>query len=72
MINKLTEAQTKVFNFIKSFIHEKRYPPTREEIRKEFGYRSINAVQDHLKYLAKKGAIRLDHNISRGIVIVEN
>src|SRR5690606_29353772 len=42
-------------------------PPTRAEIAGALGFRSANAAEDHLKALAKKGAIELTANTSRGI-----
>ena len=42
-------------------------PPTRAEIAKQLGFRSINAAEDHLRALEKKGAIELLPGTSRGI-----
>lgn len=64
---KLTTRQQEVFELIKSNIQRTGFPPTRAEIAKSLGFRSANAAEDHLKALAKKGAIILTPGTSRGI-----
>ena len=64
---KLTARQQEVFDLIKSNIRRTGFPPTRAEIAKGLGFRSANAAEDHLKALAKKGAIILTPGTSRGI-----
>jgi len=46
-------------------------PPTRAEIAKTLGFRSVNAAEDHLKALARKGAITLAPGTSRGIQLAK-
>jgi repressor LexA len=46
-------------------------PPTRAEIAGAFGFASPNAAEDHLRALAKKGAITLEPGSARGIRLVE-
>ena len=64
---KLTTRQQEVFDLIKSNIRRTGFPPTRAEIAQSLGFRSANAAEDHLKALAKKGAIILVPGTSRGI-----
>lgn len=64
---KLTARQQEVFDLIKNNIRRTGFPPTRAEIAKGLGFRSANAAEDHLKALAKKGAIILTPGTSRGI-----
>ena len=45
------------------------YPPTRAEIAQELGFKSPNAAEEHLKALARKGAIEMTPGASRGIRI---
>ena len=66
-MNKLTTRQTEVLDFIKSYIDEIGYPPTRADIAKELGFKSTNASEEHLKALARKGAIEMIPGTSRGI-----
>lgn len=66
---KLTKRQTEVLECIKRHIDETGYPPTRADIAKDLGFRSANAAEEHLKALAKKGAIEIIPGTSRGIRI---
>jgi len=68
---KLTARQQEVLDLIKSSIEETGFPPTRAEIAAELGFRSPNAAEEHLKALAKKGAIEMMPGASRGIRVVE-
>lgn len=64
---KLSAGQKTVLQFIKSHIDETGFPPTRAEIAAGLGFRSANAAEEHLKALARKGAIELLAGTSRGI-----
>jgi len=68
---KLTARQQQVLDFIKSSLEETGFPPTRAEIANELGFRSPNAAEEHLKALARKGAIEMMAGASRGIRVVE-
>ena len=69
---KLTPRQNEVLDFIKSYMTETGYPPTRADIAKELGFKSANASEEHLKALARKGAIEMIPGTSRGIKLPEN
>ena len=71
-MNKLTTRQAEVLEFIKSYIEETGYPPTRADIAKEHGFKSANAAEEHLKALARKGAIEMIPGTSRGIKLPES
>jgi len=64
---KLTKRQNEVLDLIKQNISETGYPPTRAEIALALGFKSANAAEDHIKALAKKGAIEIVPGASRGI-----
>ena len=68
---KLTPRQQEILDFIKSTLEVLGAPPTRMEIASTFGFASPNAAEDHLKALAKKGAIVLEPGSARGIRLVE-
>jgi repressor LexA len=70
-MRKLTERQSQVFQFIREHIEAQGCPPTRAEIAKAMGFRSINAAEDHLRALARKNVIILKQGISRGIFLPE-
>lgn len=67
-MEQLTEKQNDVLKYLKERAEEGRSPSFRE-IMKEFGYKSIKAVQDHLKALESKGYIRRIKNMARSIEI---
>ena len=66
-MDKLTNRQAQVLDLIKSHIAESGYPPTRADIAKVLGFKSPNAAEEHLKALARKGAIEMIPGTSRGI-----
>ena len=67
MAVKLTARQQQILDLIRSEIARTGFPPTRAEIASALGFKSANAAEDHLKALAKKGAIELTAGASRGI-----
>lgn len=66
-MNKLTDRQEEVLRLIRDYIRDTGYPPTRAEIAEELGFRSANAAEEHLRALARKGAIEMVPGASRGI-----
>lgn len=66
-MEKLTKRQGEVLAVIKSHIQDTGYPPTRADIAAELGFKSANAAEEHLKALARKGAIEVIPGTSRGI-----
>jgi repressor LexA len=64
---KLTVRQQQILELIQNSIARTGSPPTRAEIATEFGFKSANASEEHLKALARKGAIELVSGTSRGI-----
>lgn len=63
----LTPRQSEILEFIQQALVEHGAPPTREEIARAFGFRSLNAAEQHLQALARKGLIELVAGTSRGI-----
>ncbi|OEY67056.1 repressor LexA [Marinobacter sp. X15-166B] len=68
---KLTVRQSQVLDIIKRHLDETGYPPTRAEIASELGFRSANSAEEHLRALARKGAIEMVPGTSRGIRLPE-
>ncbi|MHA7815217.1 MAG: transcriptional repressor LexA [Pseudohaliea sp.] len=68
---KLTARQQQVLDLIRRHIDDTGYPPTRADIARELGFRSANAAEEHLKALARKGAIEIIPGASRGIRLPE-
>jgi repressor LexA len=67
MNTTLTSRQTEVLELIRHHITDTGYPPTRADIAQELGFKSPNAAEEHLKALARKGAIEMIPGTSRGI-----
>lgn len=67
LFKPLTARQQEVYNFLKRYIETTGMPPTRAEISRELGFRSPNAAEEHLKALARKGAVEILAGTSRGI-----
>lgn len=66
-MTKLTARQQQVFDLVRRAIERSGFPPTRAEIATELGFSSPNAVEEHLRALARKGVIELAAGASRGI-----
>jgi len=67
---KLTSRQQEVLDIVRRHIQDTGYPPTRVDIANELGFKSANAAEEHLKALARKGAIEMIPGTSRGIRLV--
>lgn len=66
-MRELTPRQRQILSLIQKVIHNTGMPPTRAEIAKALKFRSVNAAEDHLRALERKGAIELVPGASRGI-----
>ncbi|HTP38512.1 MAG TPA: transcriptional repressor LexA [Steroidobacteraceae bacterium] len=66
-MSDLTPRQSEILRLIQRSISESGMPPTRAEIASELGFRSVNAAEEHLRALARKGVIELLPGASRGI-----
>lgn len=71
MVEPLTERQRAVLVFIREALKRDGLPPTRSEIAEALGFRSPNAAEEHLRALARKGAIELRPGASRGIRVLD-
>ena len=67
----LTPRQQQILNLIREHVHSTGYPPTRAEIASTLGFKSANAAEEHLRALARKGAIEMVKGASRGIRLPE-
>ncbi|HET7671663.1 MAG TPA: transcriptional repressor LexA [Burkholderiales bacterium] len=63
----LTERQAEILRLVRELTEVSGYPPTRAEIAEKMGFRSVNAAEQHLRALEKKGAIEISAGSSRGI-----
>jgi repressor LexA len=67
----LTDRQSEILKLIRELTEVSGYPPTRAEIAERMGFRSVNAAEQHLRALEKKGAIEIAAGASRGIRVRE-
>lgn len=66
-MDELTERQSEILKLIRELTEVSGFPPTRAEIAERMGFRSVNAAEQHLRALEKKGAIEISSGASRGI-----
>lgn len=69
-MKELTKRQGEVLEVIKEQITKTGMPPTRVELARILGFKSANAAEEHLKALARKGAIEILSGTSRGIRVL--
>lgn len=72
MAEGLTARQSQILQLIHDHIQDTGFPPTRAEIAGILGFRSINAAEDHLKALERKGAIEILPGTSRGLRLLRD
>jgi hypothetical protein len=65
----VTQKQLNVLNWVKEYIKENQFPPTRAELSAGMGFKSPNAAQEHLKALSHKGYVKIISGTSRAIVL---
>ncbi len=70
-MEQLTERQSEILQLIRELTEVSGFPPTRAEIAERMGFRSVNAAEQHLRALEKKGAIDILSGASRGIRVNE-
>jgi len=70
-MDELTDRQSEILKLIRELTEVSGYPPTRAEIAERMGFRSVNAAEQHLRALEKKGAIEIAAGASRGIRVRE-
>ncbi len=66
---ELTSRQKEIFNFVRTFIKERGYPPSVREIGEHFQIYP-RAVFDHLKALERKGYLKREGSMSRGLEVL--
>jgi repressor LexA len=66
-MDPLTERQAEILRLIRDLTEVSGFPPTRAEIARSMGFRSVNAAEQHLRALEKKGVLEISSGASRGI-----
>jgi repressor LexA len=70
-MDALTDRQSEILKLIRELTEVSGFPPTRAEIAERMGFRSVNAAEQHLRALEKKGAIDISSGASRGIKVLD-
>jgi repressor LexA len=65
--DELTDRQKEILAYINQSIGERGFPPTLREIGRQFGIKSTNGVNDHLRALEKKGYLQREDMKSRAL-----
>ena len=68
----LTARQKAILNFIRTEIEVRKRPPSMREIAKRFKLASTNGVAQHLQALERKGYLKRDRYLSRGIELMRH
>jgi len=68
----LTDRQKAVFEFIQRQITDRGHSPTIREIGEKIGINSTNGVRTHLNALIKKGYLKKERFISRGLELTQS
>ncbi|MDZ7643379.1 MAG: transcriptional repressor LexA [Woeseiaceae bacterium] len=71
-MEQLTPRQKQILEMIQAFIADYGMPPTRAEIAQSLGFKSVNAAEDHLRALQRKGVLELKPGASRGIQLKDS
>ncbi len=70
-MEELTKKQKVIYEFLKAYIRENKFPPSVREVAKGVGLSSTATVHTHLKNLEKKGVISISNSKNRAIELLE-
>lgn len=68
---RLTERQNEAYEYIRSYVHKHRKPPTLREIGEALGIRSTNGVHKLVGALEEKGYVEREPHAARGLRLTE-
>lgn len=69
MARKITKRQREIYEFIRSYQHDKGYPPSVREMAAAVGLSSPSTVHAHLQALEEHGLIRRDSTKPRALEV---
>ena len=67
----LTARQQEILDWIRGHFERTGMPPTRAEIATGLGFSTASSAEDHLRALARKGAVELLPGASRGLRLTD-
>jgi repressor LexA len=71
-MNRLSDKQQKIINYIRRFLKDNSFPPTIRDIQTGCKISSTSVVDYNLNILERKGYIRRRSEVSRGIELLKN
>ncbi|MDA8187600.1 MAG: hypothetical protein M0T85_05625, partial [Dehalococcoidales bacterium] len=69
--DRLSPRQQRILEFLRQFTRARGYPPTIREMCKACGISSTSVVDYNLNILEKRGYLRRDPEISRGLEMLD-
>lgn len=66
----LTRRQADVYRYVADYIGRRGCAPTHQEVADEIGVAAISTVNECLRAIERKGWIRREYNVQRGISLV--
>jgi repressor LexA len=66
----LTKRQREIMAYLETYIRDRQYAPSFEEIAEHFRFASLATVHEHLTNLERKGYIRRSYNESRSVEVL--
>jgi repressor LexA len=70
MVDRLTDRQRAILQFVAETVSERGYPPAVREIGEALGLASSSTVHSHLHALQRKGYLRIDPSKPRAIELL--
>ncbi len=70
-MNRLSDKQQSIINYIRRFLKDNSYPPTIRDIQMGCKISSTSVVDYNLNILERKGYIRRHSEVSRGIELIK-
>ena len=70
-MNRLSDKQQSIINFIRRFLKDNSYPPTIRDIQTGCKISSTSVVDYNLNILERKGYVRRHSEVSRGIKLLK-
>lgn len=67
----ISKRQKEVFEFIKSFIKNKKYSPSLAEVKDHFGLASVSTAHYHIRKLQEFGYLSKEYNQPRGVSTID-
>lgn len=68
----LSARQAEILNYIEEQISRRGTSPTYRDIARHFGYDAVGTVQDHVRALIRKGFLKKEEGVARGLQLAHH